>query len=155
MRDQSLQPSQIIFPVALDPAAHDAVHEHAGAPNMAWGFLEWFVIVQVLWGVLLFVPGSQAYRVYIRGFPYIFSLVALIVCMRSSGADSGAPGARWMLASLALLVANLTHTSTWLLSGMAQVVFQLSIAAPVFWTARYWITRDRLERLILLVFAGN
>jgi hypothetical protein len=111
--------------------------------------------LQVLWGVLLFVPGSQAYRVYIRGFPYIASLVALIVCMRSSGADSGSPGARWVLASLALMIASLAHTSTWLTSGSAQVVFQLSIAAPVFWTARHWITHERLERLLLLVFAGN
>ena len=114
---------------------------------MAWGWLELFVLVQVLWGVLLFVPGSQAYRIYIRAFPYVTSLVALGACMRSSGADSGAPGARWILASLALMIASLVHPSTWLMSGVAQVVFQLSIAAPVFWTARSWLTNERLERV--------
>ena len=155
MRDQSFPPSQIIFPVALDPAAHDAVHEDAGSPHMSWGWLEFFVIVQVLWGVLLFVPGSQAYRIYIRGFPYVASLIALGACFRSSGVDSGAPGARWILASLALMTFSLVHPATWFMSGIAQIVFQLSIAAPVFWTARNWLTAERLERLLLLVFGAN
>jgi hypothetical protein len=155
MRDQSFQPSQIIFPVALDPAAHDDTHEDAGVPRASWGWLEFFVLVQVLWGVLLFVPGSQAYRVYIRGFPYVASLVALGVCLRSSAADTGAPGARWILASLALMIFSLVHPSTWLISGTAQIVFQLSIAAPVFWTARHWLTAERLERVLLLVFGAN
>ena len=153
MRDQSLQPSPIIFPVSIHPAENDAADEEA--PRGGWGWLELFVLVQVLWGVLLFVPGSQAYRIYIRGFPYVASLFALAACMRSSGTDSGAPGARWILAALAIMVASLAHPATWLMSGMAQIVFQLSIAAPVFWTARNWLTSERLERLLLLVFAAN
>ena len=155
MRDQSLQPSQIIFPVSLDVPADETVQEEAAVPHVPWGWLELFVLVQVLWGVLLFVPGSQAYRFYIRAFPFVASLVALAACMRSAGADSGAPGARWILASLALMVASLVHPATWLMSGIAQVVFQLSIAAPVFWTARNWLTAERLERVLLLVFGAN
>ena len=47
----------------------------------------YFVLVQVLWGVLLFVPGSQAYRIYIRGFPFVASLIALgrVHAIRRSG----------------------------------------------------------------------
>jgi hypothetical protein len=122
---------------------------------VSWGWLEFFVMVQVLWGVLLFVPGSQAYRIYIRGFPYVASLIALGACLRSSGVDSGAPGARWILASLALMTASLVHPATWFTAGMAQIVFQLSIAAPVFWTARNWLSSERLERVLLLVFGAN
>ena len=155
MRDQSLEPSQIVFPAAIQPAEHETVEEGASLPQGSWGWLELFVLVQVLWGVLLFVPGSQAYRVYIRGFPYVASLVALAACMRSSGADSGAPGARWILVSLVLMIASLVHPATWLMSGIAQIVFQLSIAAPVFWTARNWLTNERLERVLLLVFGAN
>lgn len=154
MRDQSSQPSQIIFPVALEPAMYEA-QEDTRDPNVAWGWLEFFVLVQVLWGVLLFVPGSQNYRIYIRGFPYVASLVALGACVRSTGADSGAPGARWILASLALMVFSLVHPATWLMSGTAQIVFQLAIAAPVFWTARNWLSPERLERMLLLVFGAN
>jgi hypothetical protein len=155
MRDQSFQPSQIIFPSALTPAVDETPEEGEAMPNASWGWLELFVLVQVLWGVLLFVPGSQAYRIFIRGFPFATSLVALAACMRSNGADSGAPGARWIVASLALMVASLIHPATWLMSGAAQVVFQLSIAAPVFWTARNWLTPERLERVLLLVFIAN
>lgn len=155
MGDQSFPPSPIVFPVALDAAAHDEAPEDAGVPRVAWGWLEYFVLAQVLWGVLLFVPGSQAYRIYIRAFPYVASLVALGVCVRSRGADSGVPGARWILASLGLMIFGLFHPSTWLMSGTAQIVFQLSIAAPVFWIARNWLTADRLERVLLLVFGAN
>src|SRR5688572_8986648 len=102
MRDQSFQPSQIIFPVSLDVPVDETVQEGTGVPHVPWGWLELFVVVQVLWGVLLFVPGSQGYRFYIRPFPFVSSLVALAACIRSAGADSGAPGARWILASLAL-----------------------------------------------------
>jgi hypothetical protein len=155
MRDQPLQPSQIIFPAAMHPEIHDAAEENTGTPDAGWGWLELFVLVQVLWGVLLFVPGSQNYRIYIRGFPFAASLIALAACLRSRGADSGAPGAGWVMASLMLMVASLVHPATWLTSGAAQVVFQLSIAAPVFWTARSWVTAERLERVILLVFGAN
>jgi hypothetical protein len=155
MRDQSYPPSQIMFPADLHPHVDEVAEEADATPPVAWGWLEMFVLVQVLWGVLLFMPGSQAYRFYIRGFPYVASLVALGACLRSGGADRGVPGAQWILASLALLVAGLAHPATWLVSGVAQVVFQLSIAAPIFWTARMWLTADRLERVLLLVFGAN
>jgi hypothetical protein len=155
MRDQSYPPSQIVFPVSLDAAVDAAAEADSATPRVSWGWLEYFVLVQVLWGLLLFVPGSQAYRIYIRAFPYVASLTALGVYMRSSGADAATPGARWILAALGLMVFSLVHESTWLMSGTAQVVFQLSIAAPVFWTARHWVTAERLERLLLLVFCAN
>lgn len=155
MRDQSPQHSPIVFPAALHPELYEPVLEDVGTPDAGWGWLELFVLVQVLWGVLLFMPGSQVYRVYIRAFPFVTSLIALGACLRSSGADIGAPGGRWILASLGLMIAALVHPASWLISGVAQVVFQLSIAAPVFWTARNWVTDERLERLLLLVFGAN
>jgi hypothetical protein len=153
MRDASPQPSQIVFPVALEPAQY--VPEPVAVASDRWAWLELFVLVQVFWGVLLFVPGSQAYRTYIRAFPYVTSLMALGGCARSNGADAVVPGARWIIAALVLLVANLVHEETWLTAGVAQVVFQLAIAAPVFWAARMWVTAQRLERLIVLIFAAN
>lgn len=155
MQDTSPRPSPIVFPIALEPARHDEDHELVAENPTSWGWLEWFVLVQVLWGALLFVPGSQAYRIYIRAFPYIASLAALVACGRVTGADSRVPGARWVMAALATLVIALAHPMTWLTAGAAQVVFQLSIAAPAFWAARVWITRARFERLLLLVFGAN
>jgi hypothetical protein len=65
------------------------------------------------------------------------------------------PGATWILAALVLLVANLVHEETWFTAGVAQVIFQLAICAPVFWAARMWLPPRRLERVILLIFAAN
>ena len=154
MRDESPQPSQIVFPIALEPAEY--AEEPIAVTTDRWASLEVFVLVQVFWGLLLFVPGSQSYRTYIRAFPYVASLVALAVAFaRSSGTDAVVPGARWILAVLVLLAANLVHDQTWVMAGSAQIVFQMAIAAPVFWAARVWVTDQRLERLILLIFAAN
>ena len=153
MRDESPQPSQLIFPVQLQPAEWD--EEPQIPQGHEWGWLEAFVLIQVMWGLLLFLPGSQAYRTYIRAFPYVSSLLALVICVRSIGADSAGPGARWVLSSLLLMVFMLMHPGTWLMSGVAQIVFQLALAAPIFWSVRVWLTAERLERLIFLVFAAH
>ena len=153
MRDQSPQPSQFVFPVALQPAEEEVVGQ--AIDNKSWGWIEWFTISQVFWGVLLFLPGSQAYRAYIRAFPYVLSLAALAACGRSTGTDTAVPGARWIIAAFAVYVCNLVQPSTWLSAGVAQVVFQLSIAAPLFWAARMALNDERLERLLWLVFAAN
>ncbi len=155
MRDQSPPPSQIVFPVAIQLPEPSEPELPAVVRSDGWGWVELFVLSQVFWGVLLFVPGSQAYRTYIRAFPYVTSLSALMVCARSSGMDAIVPGARWIIAVMFLLVANLVHDSTWLVSGMAQIVFQLAIAAPVFWGAKTWVTVERMERLLWLICAAN
>ena len=149
----SSQPSQFIFPTALEPVfdTDDPIADRGDR----WGWLEAFVVIQIFWAVLLFIPGSQAYRVYIRAFPYVASLIALVACVRSAGADAAVPGARWILAVLVLLVANLMHEETWFTAGLGQVVFQLAIAAPVFWGSRVWITEERLERIVLLLLGAN
>jgi hypothetical protein len=154
MANQSPQPSSFVFPVALQPAEEGA-DAHAMPHVEAWGWLELFVLSQVFWGVLLFIPGSQSFRFYIRAFPYLTSLIAVIACARSNTMNAKVPGAGWILAALTLLIANLVRTETWFTAGVAQVVFQLAIAAPVFWAARMWITGARIERLILLIYAGN
>jgi hypothetical protein len=152
MHDESQQPSELIFPAALHPAEWD---EPTPLPGERWGWLETFVLIQVFWGLLLFVPGSQGFRMYIRAFPYMSSLVALLASSQAIGAESIGPGARWIIASLVLMIACLMHPATWMMSGIAQIVFQLSLAAPVFWAVRVWITPERLERLLWLVFAAN
>ena len=152
MRGESPQPSPVIFPVALQPTDSEAVPQRQREP---WAWLEIFVLIQVFWGLLLFVPGSQPFRTYIRAFPYLSSFAALLVSTRALGAESIGPGARWIVASLALMVACLMHPATWMMSGIAQIVFQVSLAAPIFWAVRVWISAERLERLIWLVFAAH
>ena len=70
---------------------------------------------------------------------------------RWSTTSAGPPGSRctrapkWLMASLGLLVLNLLHSTTHSMAGMAQIVFQLSIVAPVFWMTRAVRSEARLD----------
>ena len=140
-----------------DPFPSPAPEEdfETSAPPDRWGWLEIFVLVQLMWGVLLFIPGSQAYRTYIRAFPYITSLIALVVCTRSTGTGTVVPGSRWLLAAGMLLIANLLHEETQMRAGLAQIVFQASIAAPMFWAARIGQGEVRLRRVVWLILLSS
>jgi hypothetical protein len=148
MPDESLPSSPLPY-----VASEEAVE--TGAALDRWGWLEIFVLVQLMWGVLLFIPGSQAYRTYIRAFPYITSLIALVVCARSTGTDTLVPGSRWLLAAGMLLIANLLHEETQMRAGFAQIVFQASIAAPTFWAARMGQGEARLRRVVWLILVSS
>ena len=101
-----------------------------------WGWIELFAAMQLLWGVLLFIPGVQPYRMYVRGMPYVASLGALVWCMRGASGERLPAASLWLMASFALLAVNLLHTETYPAAGIAQVILQISIAAPMFWAAR-------------------
>src|SRR6185295_9815504 len=73
---------------------------------------------------------------------------------RSSGEPMSASG-KWLLASFALLTVNLLHEETYLNAGLAQIAFQISIAAPMFWVSRMVRSPERLARLLWIIFAGS
>src|SRR5687768_9603931 len=77
-----------------------------------WGWIELFVTIQLLWGALLFIPGVQPYRMYIRAVPYVASLGALVFAMGRSSGEPLPASSRWLLASFALLAASLLHADT-------------------------------------------
>ena len=96
-------PSSLAGAIPSWPMRHRAVKE-------PWGWIELFAAIQILWGALLFVPGVQPYRMYIRALPYVASLGAL-VCRACAArrASRCRRAAKWLLASFALLAANLLH----------------------------------------------
>ena len=121
-----------------------------------WPWLEWFVCAQFLWGLLLFVPGAQAYRPVVRALPYATSVGLLMLYLTQRTPWIKAPGsASFMIAALAVLVANLLHPTTQFLAGTMQCVFQLMIAAPVFWAWKAVHDEGRLLRIVRLVFLLN
>ena len=63
--------------------------------------------------------------------------------------------AKWLLAVFGLLAANLLHSETYLEAGIAQAVFQISIAAPMFWVARMIRSEARLARLLWIILAAS
>jgi hypothetical protein len=47
-----------------------------------WGWAELFVAIQLLLGLVLFLPGAQSYRTVVRALPYVVSGAALIYYYR-------------------------------------------------------------------------
>jgi len=124
-------------------------------PVEGWGWIELFIAIQLLWGLLLFVPGMQAVRVYIRALPYVSSLGALIFYMQRSSGGPLPASCRWLIAVFGLLALNLLHQETHLSAGIAQVIFQISIAAPMFWVTQTVRSEARFLRLLWLIFAAS
>ena len=141
-------PSSVLPYVDVEPEASTA-----GEP---WGYIEFFVAIQLLWGVFLFLPGMQPFRLYIRALPYVSSLAALayFATRASDGAPWPAP-AKWLAAVFAVLGLNMLHAETHLMAGLGQVVFQLAIAAPMFWVAGTVRSEARMQRLLWIMFVAS
>jgi len=146
-----------------------------------WGWLEIFVLIQYLSTGLLFVPGAQAFRFLIRALPYASSLGLLfLVAVKTPSRRSRPalkkpvlgdpnnpsvdpdeirieppPSQKWVKAVLALLVLSLAHPLTEFPAGPAQIIFQLCIAAPVFWVWRKIESVPHLRRLVWLMLVAN
>lgn len=131
-----------------------------GDPNLhvtPWGLPEWFVIVQVVGPAILFLPGTQPFRIPLRMGVFAIGLLGLVVSRRSGG-DSHHPSA-WLLVAAILYVALMIfHPATnTTLAGLAQTFLELAVVAPLFWTPRYF--RGDMRRLartltILWIFNG-
>lgn len=120
-----------------------------------WGWAELFVAIQLLLGLVLFLPGAQSYRTVVRALPYVVSGAALIYYFRRGTSEPLPASSKWLVASLALLGLNLLHGTTHWLAGIAQVVFQACIAAPAFWMGRAVRTEAHLMRVVWVLFVAS
>ena len=126
------------------------------ATDERWlGFAEAFIALQLLWGLVLFIPGAQAFRMAVRAIPYLVSGGAIIYYFRHATGQKLPASTNWLVFSALLLLLNLLHESAHLLAGLAQVVFQACIAAPVFWMARSVRREAHIRRLIWIVFVSS
>ena len=128
--------------------------------DLMWGRFSWiegFIAVQFLCGALVFVPGAQQYRGVVRALPFIVSLGMLVLyALRPRTQSSRAPaGTGLLVCALLLYTLNLLHPTSQLYAGVAQCVFQLSIAAPLFWAHKAVRSPALVERLLVLIFVFN
>lgn len=138
------------------PAA--AARPQAAASSIPWGFPEFFIISQTALPALLFLPGTQAFRLPIRTAAFAISLAAFAwwmiestVQVRSSKAQS------WIAAVMALLAVMLFHPLTPSLGGgFAQIAVYFSVMAPLFWAPVFIRTPEHLARILwlLLICSG-
>lgn len=131
------------------------LHETHAYADDRWGWVEVFLAVQMLWGAAFFIPGMQSYRAVVRALPYLTSSGALIYYFRHGTGEPLHASAKWLLASFGLLAINLLHGTTHSMAGLAQIVFQISIAAPAFWIGRAVRTEGALQRLLVILFVAS
>lgn len=120
-----------------------------------WGFPEAFIAVQLLWGLVLFIPGAQAYRTIIRATPYLMSGAALAYYFRQGKEQRLPESTMWLTVSFGLLLLNMLHETAHWMAGGAQIVFQICISAPVFWMAKSVRTEAHLHRVMWVFFAAS
>jgi hypothetical protein len=147
-------------PSPLPPVSIDGIDERQPAVGLRadddrWGWAEVFIVVQLLLGALFFLPGTQAYRAVIRATPYLTAGGALVYYFRRPTGERLHPSTAWLLASFALLAMNLLHPTSHVMAGIAQLVFQLTIAAPALWMSRAVRSEAKLMRLIWVLFAAS
>ena len=142
-------------------------------PPYQWGWLETFVAVQYLSSGLIMLPGTQPFRFLIRAMPYAASLALLILGLVQTAPrrrkqreraetpteplteTTPPPAKKWVGAILLWLLASQLHPDTYFASGLAQLIFQLSIYAPIFWVWKRVHDTKHLERLIWLMLLCN
>lgn len=122
-----------------------------------WGFPEFFVVTQTLIPALLYFPGTQPFRLYIRTASFAISFATLlwwaVAVAKSSRTHPAQP---WIFAAMAYVVVMFFHpltSSTF--AGLAQFVLYLSVIAPIFWAGTFVRTPERLARLMALLLICN
>ncbi|HEX4346026.1 MAG TPA: hypothetical protein VHZ73_00545 [Vicinamibacterales bacterium] len=125
---------------------------------MPHGFIEWFVVAQTAIPALLFIPGSQAFRLPIRIGAYAITLVAFAVWWFGRGGKRTTrhPAERWLLLVLLNLTVMIFHPQTpGLLAGLGQTVLYFSIFCSVFWASAFVTKPAQLTRILALLLVCN
>lgn len=126
-------------------------------PAIPWGFAEFFVISQTAIPALLYLPGTQPFRLYIRiaSFAISFATLAwwLVARAHSARPHRAQP---LILASMAYVALMILHPSTGsVFVGLAQLVLYLSVIAPMFWAGTFVKSPVHLARLMWLLLLCN
>jgi hypothetical protein len=151
MQSVILAPANKRFPgPAMAPLAHTTA-------TTAWGFPEWFILSQMAIPALLYLPGSNAFRLPIRIAPFALSLLGfLYMPVKSANPTAAHPARRWLLWAMAYLAAMIFHpTTNSLMAGAAQVMLYLCVMAPLFWVPSLVRDSKHLVRLLSILLVCN
>src|SRR5438045_9264113 len=109
--------------------AFDGVTAPAHAP---WGFAEVFIISQTALPALLYLPGSQAFRLPIRFSAFAISLAAFGWYQIESTSQAPRSAMQpWIAAIMALLAVMLFHPETSsLTAGLPHLPVYIAVLAP-------------------------
>src|SRR2546423_9647625 len=103
-----------IEPLAAETQAAPKVRDR-------WGFLEIFILAQVILPGLLYLPGTQPFRVVIRIAPFAISLLGLVFLTYTRRKVRGHPGRSLLMLIIAYLLVMIASPETnTLRAGLAQ-----------------------------------
>ena len=122
-----------------------------------WGIPELFVISQTAIPALLYVPGTQPLRFYVRVASFAIALAVIVWCVLASVRRPRPHSAQpWLVAVVVYVTAMIVHPLTAsTTAGIAQLVLYLSVAAPLFWAASFVRTPEHMARLLALLLVCN
>ena len=123
----------------------------------AWGLAEFFIISQTAIPALLYLPGTQPIRFYVRVASFAIS-IGLLAWWAYGNAKSRQPhpAQSWLVASMVYTAAMVLHPFTSsMVGGLAQLVLYVSVMAPVFWAPAIVRGPDHLARLMTLLLVCN
>lgn len=123
------------------------------AATIPWGFPEVFVISQTVLPALLYLPGAQNARLWLRVAPFLISLAAFgWWLMRDHDRRTLHPASSWIAAVMGLLGIMVFHpTTASLMGGVAHLAVYLAVLAPVFWAPAMVRSPEHLARLLALI----
>jgi hypothetical protein len=118
-----------------------------------WGFPEVFVISQTLLPALLYLPGAQSVRLWLRVAPFLISLAAFgWWLMREHDDREMHPASAWIAGIMGLLAVMVFHpTTASLMGGVAHMAVYFAVLAPVFWAPSMVRSPEHLARLLGLI----
>jgi hypothetical protein len=122
-----------------------------------WGIAEFFIVSQTAIPAVLFLPGTQGIRFYVRVASFAISMALLVWWGFGSAKHSkGHPSQTWLIVSMVYLAAMIFHPFTSsTLAGLAQLVLYVSVMAPLFWAPAVVRGPDHLARLMTLLLVCN
>ncbi len=123
-----------------------------------WGFAEVFIISQTALPALLYLPGSQSFRLAIRFSAFAISLAAFAwYAIESTTQAPRSQMQPWVAAIMSLLALMLFHPETSSLpGGIAHIAVYFAVLAPLFWAPEFVKSPEQLARIlwILLLCSG-
>lgn len=122
-----------------------------------WGLAEFFIVSQTAIPALLFLPGTQGIRFYVRVASFALSMALLVWWgFGNAKTSKGHPAQTWVVISMIYTAAMVFHPFTSsTLAGIAQLVLYVSVIAPLFWAPAVVRNADHLARLMTLLLICN
>lgn len=146
-------------PAATFPNQLTSVAQSSAQPAVAiggrgdrWGFLELFVIAQVVLPALLFFPGTQALRIPIRIAPFALSVCGfwfLISARRRPPIHPACIALILVVVYLATMIAA-PNTNT-IIAGAGQTFMYAAVMAPLFWAPTLVRDKNQLIRVLKII----